>query len=326
LKWVSPSPKVWRFTLNKETKWSDGVPLAVEHVISGIKLMNPNLKIKAMDLETLEVELPAEDTHFPWRVSNPIYGPRRNDVPMDGKISLGPYRIESQTPYQIRFSRNPHYLNSEGQFNAIDLKSEPSEWLRIQMWTQHEADIVENIETHNPISGSPTFLPEKKWGAVLFHPEKPPFSSIEIRKAFQSAIDTEELRRLVSLRLLPALPLYAFGEIALSTQIKFSASPLKNLKKTTLGIASLVPQEVAENLKQQWAKNLQVLVEMVPPPSTAPITVMEWDSEGGPNSFNYRNEDITQGLILPLYQKAQPLWIQPSVLSNPANPMIYWQN
>jgi hypothetical protein len=101
---------------------------------------------------------------------------------------------------------------------------------------------------------------------------------------------------------------------------------VKNLKKTTLGIASLVPQEVAENLKQQWAKNLQVLVEMVPPPSTAPITVMEWDSEGGPNSFNYRNEDITQGLILPLYQKAQPLWIQPSVLSNPANPMIYWQN
>jgi ABC-type oligopeptide transport system substrate-binding subunit len=325
-KWLTPT--TLSFTLRPGVRWSDGEPLSAQHFISAWQhllksgsssaaLLFPirnaraisegktsvTLGVDSPNPQTLVLHLQSPHVNFPFVFSEPVTWPIPGFPATErtpGVPAIGPFILESRKIDRMVYRKNPHYYSPSTNIARIEIIREPLTSTRLHLFLGGEAEMADQIP-RNMISqleqgsGISTDL-TSRLVALVFNTARRPFQSSMGRRAFEQAIDREELLRLErtphfpSGTLLPVPP----GSSAPSWVVPFNAMKAKELLATVIPESEgtpnrLVPrmglqwtkgenlESVAENLQAQWAKNLEVKVDLGEVSSTAAsIYLVKW--------------------------------------------------
>jgi oligopeptide transport system substrate-binding protein len=173
--------RTWTFTLRKNVKWSDGVPLkAADFVASWQRALAPTTSsnnapylfdivnaeafhagtvtdfkqvgVKALDDATLEVTLRSPMADWSWYGSLPSLFPIREDLirrdamgwARPGKlVTLGPFTLQSFEPGRhVVLVENPNYYGKHGNVVQIDFGIVPDDSLAVSLFDRGQLDLV----------------------------------------------------------------------------------------------------------------------------------------------------------------------------------------
>jgi oligopeptide transport system substrate-binding protein len=238
----------WRFELDPAARWSDGRPVKAGDFVAAFRaLADPVTASPHAGLfdavqglaEAVSGERPPEAVGVraegdgalvialrrpvPWLaelLAHPAASPRRGDVPMDGRVSSGAFRLHSKVPgSHLLLVRNPDYREAAGvaldRVRYVAVSDQASELSR---YRAGELDMTYTV----PVSRVP-WLKENMarefrlspYLAVYFYgfnTRRPPLDDVRVRRALSLAVDRELLAsRIVGAGELPACGLVPPG-------------------------------------------------------------------------------------------------------------------
>jgi ABC-type oligopeptide transport system substrate-binding subunit/DNA-binding SARP family transcriptional activator len=185
---VSDDGLRYRFTLRRDARWSDGVPITAHDVVfawcrvlrlsrvtslaamlfdivgapqlaADPALPDSTLAARACDDTTLEVELTAPVARFLYVIALPIAFPLpRHAVARYADhwaepprlVSSGPYRLaDVQQPGRLRLERSATYNGpSPGNIGSVEIVIEPDSTRRLQLFVSGAVDIAAELSGH----------------------------------------------------------------------------------------------------------------------------------------------------------------------------------
>ena len=238
---VTEGGRKYIFTLRDDVFWSDGVPVtASDFVCSWLRVLDPNnqltvttglydvkggraykrgeitdpdqVGVRAIDPQTLEVELEGPTGFFPYLLTQPLCLPVPKHIvdqhgdaweEVENFVSNGPFLLTAWEPGEkLILERNPTYHGTfSGNVQRMELliESDPEERLRI-----YEADGLDVLRLEPTIdyakqlhSGEYISGPLLYSSYLRFMVDRSPFSDPQVRRAFVMAIDREALASVV---------------------------------------------------------------------------------------------------------------------------------
>ena len=239
---VSADGLEWVFELDPAARWSDGVPVqagdfvrAFRHMASpGVASPHRELfgavagmsggadgpAVRADDERTLRIGLAQPTPWLDQLLAHPAASPRRDDVPADGKVSSGAFRLGERVPgSHLVLLRNAAYREAGAvslhQVRYLSLSDQASELSR---YRADELDMTYTV----PVSRVPWLqeqVPEElrisPYLAVYFYgfnTRRPPLDDARVRRALSLAVDRELIAgRVVGAGELPACNLVPPG-------------------------------------------------------------------------------------------------------------------
>ena len=245
---VSADGLEWRFELDPAARWSDGRQVAAGDFVRAFrKLADPATasphaglfeavrglpeaiagdqppEAVAVSAEGDEVLVIGLDRPVPWLaelLAHPAASPRRGDVPMDGRVSSGAFRLHSQVPgSHLLLVRNSEYREAArvviDRVRFVAVSDHASELSR---YRAGELDMTYTV----PVSRVPWLRDNKAeefrlspYLAVYFYgfnTRRPPLDDARVRRALSLAVDRELLTsRIVGAGELPACGLVPPG-------------------------------------------------------------------------------------------------------------------
>jgi ABC-type oligopeptide transport system substrate-binding subunit len=339
--WEVVSPNEIKFSLRPDVRWSDGQHLKAIHFVNAWrKLLAPETRapfayllfgivnarafhegrlpfsqvgVSIVDDNTLMVRLVGGAANFPLVTGHPATWPTPSSADREtlpGPI-LGPFSLEKTSPGAFwRYVRNPHYYGTRSALDTIEIRYVPNPSLRIDLYLNGESDLVDDIpDTYlPPIARNPglTGEPTNEVLSLVFNTARPLLASPNARQAFQSAINPEELVRLVGHNDLPAgqlfppiaatsvwvpqLPLASAKEMLFPPAVDLPVPPRVSPHPTLAFPKSLISPEVAENIQAQILRSLEIKIELIP--------VANW--EFVPDDYAMYLAPLTSNPLLPL--------------------------
>ncbi|RAL25628.1 peptide ABC transporter substrate-binding protein [Thermoflavimicrobium daqui] len=323
-KTISSDKKTYVFKLRKDAKWSDGKPItAQDFEYAWKRALYPKLKgnaaslfysiknakkyhngnatekdvaVKAIDPQTLEVQLEYPDPNFLDKLASPAFAPVRKDIVKKHGLNFGkhantvlfngPFIVSEWNPSKIVLKKNEQYWDR----NMVSLEkiefsllSNPKK--EIDLYMAGKLDIVPLQHFTEAYRNSPDFLEVEDATTVFinFNQNNPFFANANIRKAVAMAID----RKYITDGVLKngAKPAASFVPPVIHVNGKpfntMSKSSLKNnqqmahtylqkgLKELKLSQPPVIKmvtssiEGVAVELKQQLKRNLGLDVQLV---------------------------------------------------------------
>ena len=242
---VSADGLEWRFELDPAARWSDGRAVTAQDFVRAMRaLADPETASPHRELFGAIAGMrggagaPPEPAVFadgegvlrivleqptPWLdqlLAHPAASPRREDVPADGRISSGPFRLDSRVPgSHLVVVRNPAYRDAASvkldRVRYLALSDAGSELSR---YRAGEIDMTYAV----PVSRVPWLqehLPDElrisPYLAVYFYgfnTRRPPLDDARVRRALSLAVDRELIAaRVVGAGELPACNLVPPG-------------------------------------------------------------------------------------------------------------------
>ncbi|MCB0348757.1 MAG: peptide ABC transporter substrate-binding protein, partial [Bdellovibrionales bacterium] len=320
-KWSSSKDaKTWTFTLRKNVTWSDGVPLTTKHVLDGwVRLLSPStaseyayflynikngekfskgevkdasqLGIKAIDDQTIEVQLENTMSFFPYLLTHTSTFPVRLDLiekfgdkwtDAANFVGLGPYSLKVwDHDKALVLERNDKYYGQPAILKNVIYYMISELSTAINLFDAGKLDALDELPKSE--MAALTMRPEHKKHSFLvlqyygFNVEKPPFNNINLRKAIAHAIDKKEIVEVMGSQDIPLkswVPAGMFGyepDIGLDFDVEKAK---EYLKKAGYEDAAKVPrltlafntnenhQKVAENVQAQLKRNLGINLEL----------------------------------------------------------------
>jgi oligopeptide transport system substrate-binding protein len=224
---VSDDSLVWRFELDPAARWSDGRNVVAADFVTAFRQLAdpakasphvglfdaiaglPEASAGRAPVEEVGVFADAGDRlrivltrPLPWLpelLAHPAASPRRTDIPPDGRISSGAFRITAQVPgSHLVAARNERYRGASavaiGQVRYVSVADHASELSR---YRAGELDMTYTV----PVSRIP-WLKENKvdqfrlspFLAVYFYgfnTRRPPLDDVRVRRALSLAVDRE---------------------------------------------------------------------------------------------------------------------------------------
>lgn len=228
----------YTFKINPNAKWSDGKPVtAHDFEYSWKRVLNPDVAseaafdlfylkngqnynegkatadevgVKAVDDQTLEVQLENPTTYFLNLLCATSYYPVRKDV-VDGNdgwtktpetyLVTGPFMLTEIHPKQkYVLKKNPNYLEADKvQLDTLEIVFIEAAEAELAAYTNGEIDVSDNMnnESMQKYKDSPEYFAADRIGTYYFdyNTSVKPFDDARVRKAFAISINREQIVR-----------------------------------------------------------------------------------------------------------------------------------
>jgi oligopeptide transport system substrate-binding protein len=239
---VSADGLEWVFELDPAARWSDGRPvqagdfaLAFRHMaapavasphrelfsaVAGMSDGAEGPAVHAADERTLRIVLQRPTPWLDELLAHPAASPRRDDVPPDGKISSGAFRLGERVPgSHLVLLRNADFRAADGvSLDQVRYLSLPDQASELSRYRAGELDMTYTV----PVSRVPWlqehFPAELRISPYLavyfygFNTRRPPLDDARVRRALSLAVDRELIAgRVVGAGELPACNLVPPG-------------------------------------------------------------------------------------------------------------------
>jgi peptide/nickel transport system substrate-binding protein len=214
--WEQITTTAWRFTLRSGVVFQDGTQLDAAAVVNAINksagsstppraLRGTGLVATAIDANTVEVTTTRPDPLVPLRLSSPgsailAQSAYKSAVPSAIGTATGIYAIEKYTPEQrIELTANPKHWKGSPSIQKVEARLIPDPAARVTALRAGELDLAEGV----PASQLETVRKDGNLSVLLFdlprttsiylNTSRPPFSSLDARKAIDLAVDRNAL-------------------------------------------------------------------------------------------------------------------------------------
>ncbi len=248
--------------------------------------------IEEKDALTLRLTLEAPMPNFPAAFAHPATWPTRfPDFQKENPVTLGPLRLDHQTENEYYYLPNSLYHGGQIALHGLRVRVEPRASTRVDLFLAGEADLVDELpDTYRTeLRNHPLLSSERKLSVVtlLFNASRRPFQNIAARQAFIRSLQKDELPRFIDPLAEIAMGLLPLTSPATASENSYSPeearqllepfvyepggsrppseTSLKGISRTSLGYdPQVISPAVASNLQAQWAKNLGIIVDVVP--------------------------------------------------------------
>ena len=320
---ISEDGKTFTFKIREGVVWSDGVPLkAGDFVYSWNRILNPDtagdyayflfdiknaeeynsgeindfskVGVKALDDNTLIVELKRPATYFPSVVSFMSTFPQREDVitkhgqswtEPENIVTIGPYKITKwkHHDYLILEENEKYWGKKPKNVKKVKMIMNENSSSALALYESGELDFLDSksipvLEVPRLVDTGEFITREAYRGSyVAFNVKKPPFDNQKVRKAFASSIERDSIVGLLQGAGFPLSSWIPKNMIAHNPDIGIKFDP-ENAKKLLAEAgypggknfpdsSFLYPDVsnnriVAEALQSMWKKHLGVEIEL----------------------------------------------------------------
>jgi oligopeptide transport system substrate-binding protein len=255
------------------------------------KLKDPDqVGVRAISSDVLQVRLKKAVVYFPSIVTFVVTFPLRKDVverygnhwtDPEHMVTDGPFVLESwQHEYQVTLRANEHYFGGRPRLDRIRMFVVPEGTTALTLYDTGDLDMVSLPPVAIPFYQSQKeylhapFLRGYYYG---FNVRKRPFDDVRIRRAFSLGIDRSEFPLILKGGELPATSWIPPGMFGFQPGIGLSFDPVKAkalLREAGYPDGKDFPsveaafnsspenQIIAENLQEQWKRNLGVKITL----------------------------------------------------------------
>ena len=204
----------WHFEMDPEARWSDGERVTASHFSNAFgaladpetasphaALFEPIAAVHADTPDRLRIVLRHPVSWLPALLAHPAASPRRDDLPADGRVSSGAFRLAARRPgSDIVLERNPSY-RAAGEVAIDRVRYLPIEdhAAELSRYRAGELDMTYTV----PVSRVPWLrehmseeLRLSPYLAVYFYgfnTRRPPLDDARVRRALSLAVDRELL-------------------------------------------------------------------------------------------------------------------------------------
>lgn len=183
--------------------------------------------IKAIDDKTLQVRLYHPAYYFIDQLFQPVFYPLKKEkvqgdqiwgLTIKNFVSNGPFALTQWKDNQsVTLSKNKYYYDAKNiSFNRIAIHQVEDKDLELAMYKKNQIDFSQNLLDDYPEMQSSfgkdvhvTDLASTYF--YIFNLSKPPFDNLNIRKAFQLAVDEDKFKELIGERAHSVVPNGIFG-------------------------------------------------------------------------------------------------------------------
>jgi peptide/nickel transport system substrate-binding protein len=220
---ISPDGLVWKITLKRDVKWSDGQPFTAKDVAFTYEtIMNPKIAIrsragfdliknlKVVDDQNVEIELARPFTPFLWAWQNMHIVPAHllegeADINTSGfnsqPVGTGPFMLKSRTAgSHMVYERNPNYHRGPAKVRQFIHKFVPDMLVLYGQARTGEVDYMGLQGVPNDRWDEARKLPNVNFVAlplpwvqfIYYNCGKPQFSDPKVRKALTIALEMQK--------------------------------------------------------------------------------------------------------------------------------------
>ena len=220
---ISPDGLVWKITLKRDVKWSDGQPFTAKDVeFTYQTIMNPKVAIrsrsgfdliknlKVVDDQNVEIELAKPFTPFLWAWQNMHIVPQHilggeadiNSSAFNAKpIGTGPYTLKTRVAgSHMVYERNPDYHRGPAKIRQVIHKFVPDQLVLYRQGRTGEVDYVglqgvpyDRWNEAKQLPNATFFWFAQPWVQfIYFNCGKPQFSDPKVRKALYIACEMQK--------------------------------------------------------------------------------------------------------------------------------------
>ena len=214
--WNQVDPTTWEFALREGVTFQDGTPMDAEAVAGALtnllevktpaRAFNANVVsgVEAMDEATVRVTTPAADPLVPLRLANPntgILAPKAYDgkqIDIEGTCT-GPFTVTEEVPAQsLALERNEDYWGGEVALASAEVRFVVDGAARATQVQTGEAQISKSLPVSSlgMLEGGDVEVqevPVTRTTVMLLNNSRPPFDDPLVRRAVQSAVDTQAI-------------------------------------------------------------------------------------------------------------------------------------
>ena len=204
----------WHFEMDPEARWSDGARVTASHFSNAFgaladpetasphaALFEPIAAVHADTPDRLRIVLRHPVSWLPALLAHPAASPRRDDLPADGRVSSGAFRLAARRPgSDIVLERNPSYRAArEVAIDRVRYLPIEDHAAELSRYRAGELDMTYTV----PVSRVPWLrehmseeLRLSPYLAVYFYgfnTRRPPLDDARVRRALSLAVDRELL-------------------------------------------------------------------------------------------------------------------------------------
>ncbi|HLG23054.1 MAG TPA: peptide ABC transporter substrate-binding protein, partial [Candidatus Manganitrophaceae bacterium] len=310
---VSPDGLRYLFHLRKDVYWTDGRRVtAADFEYAWKRLLDPKtaseyayflydiqnaaeyngggiqdrdkVGVKAVDDDTLQVDLKKPAVYFPSIVTFTATFPQRRDLiekygerwtDPERLVTCGPFRLkEWRHEYKLVLTANDRYYGGRPPLDRIIFYIVEEETTALTLYETGDLDrvalppvAIPHYRTRPDYLHAP-FLRGYYYG---FNVEKPPFNDVRVRRAFSMAVDRSEIPRVLKGGEIPATSWVPEGMLGHNPKIGLGFDPKrargllaeagypggKGLPPITLAFnTDPTNRLIAEQIQAQWKRNL----------------------------------------------------------------------
>lgn len=210
-KWSSDDDTTWTLKLRTGVTFHDGTTFDATDAkatidravnsklacnVEGYVFGDEDLKVKAIDAETLQVTAPKADPILPLRLSFLEVVPSETSTTKKVRepIGTGPYQLEKWDAGQkITLAAYDGYWGDKPAYAKAQYEWRSEGSVRAAMITAGEADIATGLSPEDNIGDLGVPYPNNETVALRMHNNKAPFTDIRVRQAVNYAIDKESI-------------------------------------------------------------------------------------------------------------------------------------
>ncbi len=216
--WQQIDELTWQFTLRDNVNFHDGTLLTVNDVVNSLNraltaapkpriLDGIEWQVSAIDDKTVEIKTPFNDPLLPSRLSSPqlailaasAYKEDGRVVPINA--GTGPFVLtEINGTTSAKLERFADYWGDKAQIDSIVAEYVPNGLTRAAALRTGEADVVEAVPVSQVAMIDSELLTEvamPRTNTLYLNNQSEVFSKLEMRKVAASAIDREQIIKLV---------------------------------------------------------------------------------------------------------------------------------
>lgn len=199
---TSSDGKVWKFELDPEARWSDGLALEAAHFLAPLARLRAQspfpqkLQATATGARTLEIRLEQSNSSLPFLLTRPESFPEH---PKNKNAALGPYVLaEWVKKKRLVLEGNPHFKNKRPVFRVEFHFGTRAELAK--KFHQGRLDILAQPTTEEVLASKQAKVqvsPSLSVRLITLHTQKEPLRDVAFRKALLYAIERETLPSLL---------------------------------------------------------------------------------------------------------------------------------
>ena len=220
--WKQTSPTTWEFTLREGVTFQNGDPFDATaaayslNYILDVEVPGPALNpsditdVVAQDATHLIVHTAAPNALIPQEfaaaggsiMAKEAYLANGNIDPMG--TGTGPFIMTAQNlPQSITLEANPNYWGGDVKLSTAEIRYVTDGQTRLSLVTAGEADIASTIpapqlstvDSHSNLTITEETSP--RFSALYLNNSKPPFDSVDFRRAIESALNLDQIAETV---------------------------------------------------------------------------------------------------------------------------------
>ena len=208
---VSDDGTSYRFTLRRDARWSDGVPVTAhdfaftygqmaEDGVVGAFLLD-GVSAKALDERTLELRLREPRNHFLYLLAgDSLFAWPRHLYEREGRdwhraiplVGNGPYVLTSRDENHVVLASAPSWYGARGNVGEVRIELEASPAVAVDRWRGGEYDVLHETLAFRAVATDEEvveWVPAMSTWFLGFNARRAPLDDPRVRRALAHAID-----------------------------------------------------------------------------------------------------------------------------------------